>query len=472
MRAAARAYARLGAAALSLCGAGALPLLHQQQLPPPLPPLPREAAPAPPPPPPPPPALLRRLDSDAALAALLAEPRALVLVSRGFAPAAAAAALAALQGALAALGPAAPPAYVVDGDSAQVPALTFTETLGLANADPYVVVLEDFKRTRRKYLLQERGVPSASATAALCARVAAGAQRPALLGQPRPPRDASPTCPALVEVVSDSFEELVLAPRAPVLLLVHRRSCDACKAFAPRYRMLAQLAAQHLPALRVAALDAGDNDLDFDHVPESWTPVLRFFPALQQGAQGAAEGAARGAPPPPRKPSVLLDTRVDGLATKIHLPTLPQVLEFLAEHSGGALQLTPALRQAAGEMEEEAASLELAYDQVLQYVQLWKAHSEVVAAAAEGGSGSGSGGSAAGERASALLKERVLECYGYVVKSAAAGGAEGAWERLDGIAHLVDSSGIAAAVAAAAREMQGGADVAQGSGGGGGGAAA
>jgi hypothetical protein len=409
--------------------------LHSPQAP--LPPLAQQQPPPPPPLPPRPP--LTPLDSDAALAALLAEPLALVLVSRGHAPAAAAAALTAFREALAALGPAAPRAYLVDdAASAQVPALTFTETLGLSAPDPYVVAIEDFKRARRKYLMRGSGVPSAAGIAAFAARVAAGEEKPVLLGQARPPRDACAACPALVEVVSSSFEELVLAPRVPVLLLVHRRTCDACKAFAPRYRMLAQLAAQHLPGLRVAAVDAGDNDVDAAHVPESWTPVLRFFPPCAPGAGGGGGGSSSS-----NKPSVLLDTRVDGLATKIHLPTLPQVLEFLAQHAGGALPaLTPAALAHAAALEEEAAALEVAYDQVLKYVQLWKAHSEVAT-------------SAEAVEASQALKARVLACYTYVVKEAAAGGVEGAWQRLDEIAAHVEVCGIAAAVAQAAERMQG-----------------
>ena len=354
-----------------------------------------------------------------------------MLVTRGFPPDAAAAALHNCTAALASLGAAARPGacYVVDAASAQVPALVFTEALGLSNAHPYVVLVEDYKRTRRKYLMTEPGVPSAAAIAGFVAQQGAGALRPALLGQARPAGDASPACPALTQVVSASFDELVLAPSVPVLLLVHRRTCDACKAFAPRYRMLAQLAAQQLPSLRVATIDAGDNDVDSAHVPESWTPVLRFFPAAPAPSPSSA------------KPSVLLDTRVGGLDTKIHLPTLPQLLEFLAEHSRGALALTPALRAQAEALEEEAAALEVAYDQLLNYVQLWRAHSEVA-------------GTEDAQRASNELKARVLACYTFIVKEAGAGGAEEAFQRLDGIAALVQAQGIAAAVATAAADMQ------------------
>lgn len=381
-----------------------------------------------------PPAFLL-VDSDAALEALYAEPRALILVTRGFPAPAASAALAAFAAAVAALGPSAPRAYVIDAASSQVPALTFLETLGLTSADPYAVLTVDFKRTRQKYLMTAAGVPTAQGIAALVQRQAAGELQPALLGQTRPPNDACPTFPALTEVVSSSFGELVLAPRVPVLLLVHRRTCDACKAFAPRYRMFAQLAAQHLPALRVATIDASDNDLDYRHIPESWTPVLRFFPEAGSSGSGSPAG----------KPSQLLDTRVDGLATKIHLPTLPQLLEFLAANAGSSgssrLPVTPELLALAGSLEEEAAALEAAYDQLLNYVQLWKAYSEV----------------ASGEEALAAaqgLKAKVLTLYNFIVKKAAVGGADVAWDMLEGISQHVEVHGISKAVAKAAQAMQ------------------
>ena len=90
---------------------------------------------------------------------------------------------------------------------------------------------------------------------------------------------------------------------------------------------------------------------------------------------------------------------------------------------------------------EEAAALELAFDQLLNYVQLWRAHSEVA-------------GTEDAQRASAELKAHVLACYTFIVKEAGMGGAEEAFQRLDGIAALVQAQGIAAAVATAAANMQ------------------
>jgi len=366
------------------------------------------------------------IDGQASLTALYEEHRALVLVTRGYPTAASSAALGAFESALAALGREAPRAYLVDGSSEQVSALTFLETLGLSSADPYVVIVEDFKRTRRKYLMAGAGVPGALAIEKFVRRQGAGGVPPALLGQVRPANDTDPAFPALTRVVSSSFSDLVLDPSTPTLLLVHRRTCDACKAFAPRYRMLAQLAAHHLPSLRVACIDAGDNDIDFEHVPESWTPVLRFFPACSAGG------------------SVLLDTRVGGQENKIHLPTLPDLLKFIAQHSSGAVPaLSPALLEEAVALEEEAAALEAAFDNLLNYLQLWKAFTEV-----SGGLEGEQQGEAS--RAASALKASILEAYNFIVKRAARGGAEEAWRRLDKIASLVERSGISRAVSQAA----------------------
>ena len=88
---------------------------------------------------------------------------------------------------------------------------------------------------------------AAALQSSLAAYGLSGAVAPTRMGQPRPPGDRSPHCAALTEVVTESFAELALDPRRDVLLECYTRRCDACKAFAPRLRMLAQLCAQRAP---------------------------------------------------------------------------------------------------------------------------------------------------------------------------------------------------------------------------------
>jgi hypothetical protein len=329
-----------------------------------------------------------------------------------------------------------PPAYLVTDASAQAPAVALRELLGVDCGAPFVCIVEDLLATRRKFLLRGGDAASSSAVAAFLIAQASGALAPTLVGAPRPPRDACAACPPLVEVVTDSLRELVLSPTAPpTLLLLHRARCDACKALAPRYRMLAQLCSARLPGVRVARMDVGENDVDGDALPERWTPLLRFFPRAPPGAPqppsvlhdcrvaapGAGAGAGAGAAPPP---------------ARVRLPTVPDLLRMAC---GGAAPPAAALAEAEA-LEEEAEDLEAAYEHVMDYLQLWKVFS------GEAVSGSLPGGAAAAER----LKDLVLEAYRFLVEEAAAGGAENAFKRLDAIAEHVRATRISEAVMAAA----------------------
>lgn len=351
-------------------------------------------------------------------------------MARGHPPAAVSAFAASLRRALASLPAPSPPAYLVDDASAQTPALALRELLGVDCGAPYIGVVEDFGATRRKYLLRVGGgaAPGDAEVGAFLRAAAAGALAPTLVGAPRPPRDACAWCPPLVEVVTDSLHELVLAPTAPpTLLLLHRARCDACKALAPRYRMLAQLCAARLPGVRVARMDVGENDVDVAALPERWTPLLRFFPRAPPGA--------------PAPPSVLHDCRVaapggggGGPPARVRLPTVPDLLRMAC---GGAEPPPGALAEAEA-LEAEAEELEAAYEHVMDYLQLWKVFSEVA------------GGAPSGAAAAERLKDLVLDVYAFLVERAAAGGAEGAFSRLDAIAEHVRAARVSEAVVAAA----------------------
>ena len=73
----------------------------------------------------------------------------------------------------------------------------------------------------------------------------------------------------LFEVVTDSFDDVVLNAPMDVLLEGYSSRCDACKAFTPRLRMMAFLANKHWPTrLRVAQMNILDNDRPLEWMPE------------------------------------------------------------------------------------------------------------------------------------------------------------------------------------------------------------
>ena len=200
--------------------------------------------------------------------------RAAILISRGHNARDAAVALNRFQGAVARVHRANHDEladmhyFVVDDASAVVPSVTLMTRLGIEHKKPFVIVLDRFASTERKFLMTDTEIPTEDAIVRFINDFGAGLLRPALIGQPRPRGDRHPRFPALVEVVTDSFDELVLNSHVDVLLEAYTTKCDACKAAAPRLRMFAALAARHLPTLRVAEMNILDNDRDTQHLPE------------------------------------------------------------------------------------------------------------------------------------------------------------------------------------------------------------
>jgi hypothetical protein len=372
---------------------------------------------------------------------------------------------------------------IVDDASAQAPATTLQTRLGITHEKPFVMILDRFIETERKFLMTTPEIPSASEVETFVAHFRAGKLQPALLGQPRPPRDRSAACPSLVEVVTESFHELVLDPQADVLLESYTRSCDACKAFGPRYRMLAQLAEKHMPALRVAAMDILDNDREMEHLPEKWTPALRLFPAVAGAQTGSGKGKGKGKgkwmgmdAAPAKKPSILLQynnnnsssgsssgggSQQDADATsppspaKVYLPTLPELLSFIERGTGGRLAPSPAFRAEAEKAEADAADLESAYDQTLQYMRLWQAYKQYLEDRAQSAARSSSSSTRARDeeerrKSAEKLQSLVVDAYGYIVEHAALGGVEPAMQRLDRVAEWVEKRGISKELSAAA----------------------
>lgn len=439
------------------------------------------------------PVAVESLDSPAALAALTGAGRALVLVTRGHAPGAAASARAALAAAAAAGSlPAGVRLFVVDDASHGASADALLARVGVQHAVPFVVALESFAATGRKFLDASpaaRAPPTPAAVADFAAAWAAGALPPALLGQPRPAGDAARAGSPLVEVVAESFPDLVArADATDVLLVAYSRACDACRAFAPRVRMLARLAADawgpgapRAARVRVAQMDVRDNDADREWLPSRATPSVRVVPA------GGGGGAAR------RASIVAMDLAPAGAAAaaadgangggerrgggtsggRVTLPTLPQLLDFLEAATGGRAAAGPDIRARAVAAEAEAAALEDAYDATLRYAGLWRAYDGLVAdaeadlaaaAAARGGDGGGGAGAdaaggapaapagppsaaraaevAAARRASDELRAAVLRAHAFIADEADEGALGSALERLDAVAGIVRAAGV------------------------------
>lgn len=448
------------------------------------------------------PALVKSLDDMQSLEEL-GRGVSLVLFSRGHAPAEAAKARAALVAAAQQLSrrpdAAALRFYVVDDASAQIPAVTLQTRLGITYEKPFVMLLDQFLVTERKYLSTDTDTPTASSIQAFVNAFLEGKLKPAMLGQPRPPGDASASCSALTEVVTDSFRELVLDPQAHVLLECYTRKCDACKAFAPRYRMLARLVQKHLAAagaaasgssstpgtkLRIAAMDILDNDKDPDWIPEKWTPSLRLFPALKPGEKQKHAILLQYDPDANLANAAAVTTGVrltghdstSATGQKVFLPTLPALLQFVEAHT--ALKLPQALHAEAAAQEEEALVLESAYDSALTYMQLWKDFTSVLEQLQQSlqapAGGDVASPAVATQRAAQLraltaggeeLKAVLVEAYNFIMNEAgnADGHAARAMVLIDkaeqlieryGIARLVETAAAASDEAEAAQQQQ------------------
>lgn len=361
--------------------------------------------------------------------------------------------------------------YVIDDESDRSLADLLLTRLGIYHDKPFLMILDDFLVTERKYLSPQSSIPSAGEMADLVVAFTEGKLKPARLGQARPPNDRNQHYKDLYEVVTDSFEELVLDPAVDVLLEGYTPRCDACKAFAPRMRMLASLAAKHWPGrARIAGFNILDNDRPTEHMPEKWTPSLRLFLANDtdddggsssgSGAAAAAGGAgAAGATGFASKPeaaarkakrSVLFQYGKDSTGgaggagaaasetappeptsskVKVVIPTLPELLDFLQAQTRGRLAVSDAMRKEAALLEEEALVLTAAYDQCLEYMELWKAHADTIVAAA--------GATGQDKAVSKELQRRIVAAHKFLVHEAAGDSAERALALLQTVADYV-----------------------------------
>ena len=357
--------------------------------------------------------------------------------------------------------------YIIDDNSAQIPATTLLTRLGITHDKPFVMILDNFIVTEQKYLMTTRKIPTEKEIIKFMNDYQYKRIQPALLGQERPPHDRSPNCKDLVEVVTDSFVELVLDPSTDVLFESYTKSCDACRAFAPRYRMLAQLSSKYLPKLRVASMDIRDNDRDIRYLPEKWTPAIRLFPAIDTKTKDNNSSTQDN------KTSILLnyaddpakisaansssnpDTNSTG-TSKVYLPTLPELLTFVTENTQGRLPISSEFMQAATIAEEDASMLESAYDQTLQYMRLWQAYNTMLDDIEEEVKGKGKDKDTninfniqKKRQTSEKMKSMVIDTYSFIVDKAALGGLDTALTKLDQIANFVDKKDISREISVA-----------------------
>ena len=300
---------------------------------------------------------------------------------------------------------------------------------GLASTAPYVLILANFASTEKKYASQAppSRPPNAGEVAAQLRAFLAGTLAPTVLGQARPPGDLAPHSAHLREVVTESFDELVLreSARRAVLLAGTSPRCDACKALGARLRMFATLSSRHYDdALRVATFDIVNNDRPLAYMPERVTPTLRVF------VQG--------------KGSLLPMDGGGGGGSHVTLPTIPELLQATAAASHGRVEITAAARADAVRLEAEAVQLDAAYEQALQYMELHAAFSEALAAA-----GSNAPTAAADTAAERELRERISRAYAFVAYEAGEGGAEAAAKALGRVADLVSEARVDERVRAA-----------------------
>jgi thiol-disulfide isomerase/thioredoxin len=222
------------------------------------------------------PPLLNRLERFSDLEAL-AHSRCVMLVSRGHTPELADAATRMFLSAsmvLAARHPQQLSFAIVDDASDAACSSALLTRLGLEHTVPFVLILDRFADTEEKYLMPQRSMPSVSEVEQFVENFLSGKLQPAMLGQDRPPRDRCESFPALWEVVTASFDDVVLDPSADVLLETQSPRCDACKALGPRMRMLAAFAARYAPQLRIATMNILDNDKQRAYLPEVSYRVL------------------------------------------------------------------------------------------------------------------------------------------------------------------------------------------------------
>ena len=367
--------------------------------------------------------------------------------------------------------------FLLEDSTPETPAEVLMAAISVTHSEPFLVILDRYGSTERRYLMTEKGIPSARDIARFINDFTAGKLKPARLGQPRPKNDRNERFPDIYEVVTDSFEDVVLDPNVDVILEGYTPKCDACKAFAPRWRMLAKLVEERYPGLlRVAAMNILDNDRPTEYMPEKWTPTMRLFPAHRKGDPQPPpglrkrsllleyvedEGSGMSAPkavPLGESPASASDGSLPSqpAAPKVVLPTIPELLQWVAEHTGGRIALSHDVQRQAAEMESEAADIERAYAITLQFMSVWHqfaslaadeeedrqaAASASVTSPSQPSAGlSSSSGTPEGRRdaqVSSELRKRIVDVYKFIQDEATQGTAPEIVRRMQTVSDII-----------------------------------
>ncbi len=216
---------------------------------------------------------------------------------------------------------------IADAIRAEIPGV-YEAGRAEGGAAPVVAVFDRAGSTQRRYILPpspsaaEVPPPSSDLTAMdamllavapypseisdFAADFAAGDLKPTLIGEARPVGDTYPGFgPFITQVVSSSWEEIVLDPCTDVLLEGYLTNCPMCLCLAPRVRMLGALLYAHgprqgadgKPLLRVGVMNVDENERPTDWMPGPGFPTLQLFVGAGPATEGK-KGKTRAPPVP------------------------------------------------------------------------------------------------------------------------------------------------------------------------------
>jgi hypothetical protein len=84
--------------------------------------------------------------------------------------------------------------FVLDDETPKSQAEAFTARIGVVHPSPFVMILDDFLVKEHKYLTADKNTPSTSGIFKFLEDFTSRRLKPALMGQPRPPKDRSDSC--------------------------------------------------------------------------------------------------------------------------------------------------------------------------------------------------------------------------------------------------------------------------------------
>lgn len=125
------------------------------------------------------------------------------------------------------------------------------------------------------------------------------------------------------------------------------------------------------------------------------------------------------------------------------LPTIPELLRFVAAHAGRPIHLSESLVREAELLEEEAVIIEAAYSQAQEYMELWAAYKDACS------SSSRSGPTAEEEAVAVRLQQAIMHAYKFIIGEATVGSAEEVVARLGKVHDIVQQGGVVQRIEAA-----------------------